>query len=243
MKITLRSIVAALFLLPLLAFSKPIKISGTNSQSSIDLLDTIYFEIDHAEYSGGKMLIPISIHSDDTIYALDFELRFNYQRLQYDTIYDPSGRIQPFVFLNPADSVLRLTSYSVNPYKKDTTVFILRFNVLSLPVLPGDIYQVYGYLNGDSCSIGQPPVVFTSVNQLVRSSDATVYPNPFSDEFFIRSESAGVFTVYSINGKVVYSGLLQQGVNKINSSDWEGGFYFLKYNDGDRKETVKLIVE
>lgn len=237
------SIQGLLFLLMLSLLSSAKTFKNNVNISSIDFNDTINFEMDRAQYLAGKILIPISISSDDTIYALDFELKFNNARLDYDSIYDPSGQVQPFVYLNPVDSVLRLTSFSVNPFKKDTTVFILQFNVLNLPILPGDIYQLYGYLNGDSCSVGIPNVVFTSTASIVQSSLFSAYPNPVCDNLYIRSEEEGFVIISDMDGRQLLTEKIYKETTSISVRGFSPGMYMLKFIDKNQYRIQRIIIQ
>lgn len=214
--------------------------ASSNVSATIDFNDTIAFDIENAGYMNGKMLIPIIIYSDDTIFSLDFSLQYNHLQLAFDTVYDPAGAIQPFVYYNPVDSTLRLTSSSFTPYPKNTTIFILQFSVLGLPVLPGDIFQVLGYLNGDQCSVFQPAVIFTSVETNEQAS-VTVYPNPASDLLAIESSKQCSVTMYSITGVKYFSLDSFSGLRVIDLSIYPDGIYLLKINI-DGFITIKKVL-
>lgn len=214
----------------------------SNGAYAIDQSDTITFDIENAGYANSKMYIPISIQSDDSIFALDFSLKFNELRLQFDTIYDPSGMIQPFVYYNQVDSTLRLTSSSFTTFPLHTTVFILVFDVLSLPVLPADIYQIMGYLNGDPCSVEKAAVLFTSIStNLVET--VSVFPNPAHYTLTINNPEQTDLIIFSYTMQVVQPIItLSPGSNQVNVDKLIPGYYFFKLVSANTALTVKILI-
>jgi hypothetical protein len=66
------------------------------------------------------------------------------------------------------------------------------------------------------------------------------YPNPVTDELRLRSEKDETVEIYSVNGKLVKTISIAQGVEKIVScSDLESGIYMIHRENG---KTVKLTV-
>lgn len=210
--------------------------------NTIDQNDSIIFDIENASYANGKMLIPILIHSDDSIFALDFSLRFNDLRLQYDTIYDPSGTIQPFVYYNPSDSTLRLTSSSFSPYPQQTPVFILVFDVLSLPVLPADIFQILGYLNGDPCTVDKAAILFTAIQERNMLS-CTVFPNPAQRFINISSNENTCLSVFNIQMQEVKLPVqLSSGNNVVSLEGFVPGIYYFRLSTADKVKLIKVLI-
>jgi hypothetical protein len=70
-------------------------------------------------------------------------------------------------------------------------------------------------------------------------AEIKVYPNPFINELFIKSEStdAKEFQLYSLHGKLVLKGFMNQKVHSIDLSNLPPNIYFLKTDN----QSIKLI--
>jgi hypothetical protein len=73
------------------------------------------------------------------------------------------------------------------------------------------------------------------------SPELRAFPNPLSSTLNVRVSEDGTFRVLDISGRVVNSGLLRSGINKIDVSDLSTGLYFLEADFGTEKLTRKLI--
>jgi photosystem II stability/assembly factor-like uncharacterized protein len=80
-------------------------------------------------------------------------------------------------------------------------------------------------------------------NKTLTDNNVTVYPNPFSDQLLLNSNSVKIKSVELINGsgqKLFYSNV---GVNFINTACLEQGFYYLRIETEDKiliKKVLKL---
>jgi hypothetical protein len=84
---------------------------------------------------------------------------------------------------------------------------------------------------------------WNSVDELSSSeSQVEIYPNPTSSKVFIESnERFQSYEIYSMTGKLVQSGALEQ--NSIDVAQLSKGSYFLKLFDGsDRKAVSQLVI-
>ncbi len=72
----------------------------------------------------------------------------------------------------------------------------------------------------------------------------SIYPNPVTSEFkvCITGQSQVRYTIYSLTGQAVKSGVVNEAANTINVSDLAGGVYTIKFFDG-QKEIVKRLVK
>jgi hypothetical protein len=66
-----------------------------------------------------------------------------------------------------------------------------------------------------------------------KDENSIIYPNPFSDNVFVFSHNGGKIEIIDISGKVVYSSGLSTGINKISTSHFLKGIYFIRIQDKD----------
>ena len=118
----------------------------------INSQDTVLFDFSNAFCTPSYMQVPVKFNSDDSIYALDFALKFDPGVFTYISIVNHKPYISYSANYNSTDSTLRFTSFSFQPMDNNTDLISIRF---SLPVSQIDYAQfdsVYTLLNGDICS-------------------------------------------------------------------------------------------
>jgi len=70
------------------------------------------------------------------------------------------------------------------------------------------------------------------------------YISPFSNELVLRSsQPLNTISIYSMDGKEVYSDLLINLNTTINSSDWENGIYILNFIDSNGNNQQRKLVK
>ena len=82
----------------------------------------------------------------------------------------------------------------------------------------------------------------TGIDELDINKSIILYPNPFTNEIYVKTESDIInkkYFIYNTSGQVIESGILNG--NKINCSDFSKGLYFIKL-EGTAK-TFKLVKE
>jgi hypothetical protein len=72
---------------------------------------------------------------------------------------------------------------------------------------------------------------------IVSNNNIAVYPNPFTDYIFIKSDKIQSFKIYNIQGQCVMQKQITQGLNKINAEFLEKGVYLIQIGN----ETTKLM--
>lgn len=79
--------------------------------------------------------------------------------------------------------------------------------------------------------------------QTYNRSELTIYPNPASNILNLRSEVKGeqFIEIFSVNGQIVFSGIMEGDEMQIDLSEWSTGIYMLKQQSGSFIKTVKLI--
>ncbi|TNF48705.1 MAG: T9SS type A sorting domain-containing protein [Bacteroidetes bacterium] len=68
----------------------------------------------------------------------------------------------------------------------------------------------------------------------------TLYPNPAHNELSIISDSENVYSIHSLSGQLIVSGLLIEGINQISVDNFSPGIYFVQVGLNGRR---KLIIE
>ncbi|WP_300675734.1 right-handed parallel beta-helix repeat-containing protein [Soonwooa sp.] len=76
----------------------------------------------------------------------------------------------------------------------------------------------------------------------VNKAKLQVYPNPSNGNFNIKSETTGNVVVTDLSGKIVYSGILAKGENKI-SIKATSGVYLVNTNNEGKQASTKIIVK
>lgn len=86
----------------------------------------------------------------------------------------------------------------------------------------------------------------TGTQDFISESDIyTIFPNPVSDLLYLSSANSqpnSLLQIYDLQGKVIYSGIVQQGVNKINVSSYPSGFYMAKIVNGKDVVVKKFLI-
>jgi serine protease AprX len=92
-----------------------------------------------------------------------------------------------------------------------------------------------------------------NINTILGNSQIKVYPNPFKDNFtvLIRPENTATatFRFYDISGKFYFSKQVSlsagqpQVIEFNNIQTLQRGVYILRFSDGKRKETFKLLLQ
>lgn len=234
--LTIISITAFVF-----AGNNPKKANPPTVQT-IDSQDSIVFDCSQLTGVTGNIQIPVSIISDDTIYAVDFSLKYDHSALQYDTTIDVTTYLSALSYYNPNDSTIRFTSSTFTPCALDTTIALVKFILLSPAFVSSNLYTFKGYLNGQTCSIKYipPSPVGLTENEVINFN---VYPNPASDVVTINFKNATTLHVVNLVGQTVYTENVE-GLNtkNINTGTFVNGIYFVKLVTNNAEGIQKLIV-
>lgn len=71
--------------------------------------------------------------------------------------------------------------------------------------------------------------------------DASMFPNPFRDQFTIRTNQAGIrLQILDINGRLVHEGITSSEITTIETNSWESGLYILRWPNGTSEKLVKI---
>lgn len=218
-------------------------ISNVEKVTAIDSGDSVVFDLSQINLSTSPLEVPVSIISDDTIYALDFSLKYDHNALEYDTIMDLTSYLMALSYYNTNDSTIRFTSSSFQPCDLLTPLALVRFNLLTPTFSNADLYSLKAYLNGNLCSIKVILPTILSVTNLPQS-DFNLFPNPAVDYTTIETKSRFEYFLYNQQGILVKSTFTynQDGATVLNVTSLENGVYFVRVKNEKGTSTKKIFV-
>jgi len=219
------------------------KISEFNS-FNIGINDSVFFNLASAYQLASTIDIPVFVRSTSTIYSLDFEMRFDDQRVLLDTLLVLNSNLQYLYHYNVQDSTFRFTSNSLVPIDNDSLQLIMRFELLSSPMCSNDIQQLNTLLNGDACSNFVSNCVISATPELAVENYLKVFPNPASDMLQIHSESNGVFQLYDSAGNTIERSVNLDAGNTaiVDATMLPQGIYFYRFQNENSSFAGKVII-
>ncbi len=153
-----------------------LKSFSVNTSSDFYMLinneDTIVFDFSQALCTSGMIEVPVFFLSDELVWAIDFEMKFNPSEFTYNSYVSHQSYLNNAANFQIFDSTLRFSAFSMTPMDTDTPLISLRFNVPSGVIGFSSFSLVRGYLNGDLCSYKSvnlppaPPIVSGGVTSL-----------------------------------------------------------------------------
>ncbi len=199
-----------------------------NDISTIDVQDTVVFDISQADSGVGYIEFPVYFLSDDIVNALDFSFKYNQTDFTYDTIFKLASYLSVTSNYNSGNQTVYFTSFSITTFANNTPMVKIRFNVSSGKFCTDDLNSVLVYLNGDACSakitecISDTDTVNAIVAPVNNNESVELFPNPsngfFQMNFYTNSSESYQLIVSDMNGKVVchQNGNSNVGENKRN---------------------------
>ena len=212
---------------------------------TIDQFDTVYFDLSAASVAGSTVEFPVYYNSDDQIVALDFNFKYNHNKLDYDTIIKLANYLDVLSFYNTNDSTVRLTSYTNTLfYPNDSLLFKVRFTVLQPGVLcNGDIYAVNSLLNGDICTSGIVDCT-SGLTENAWLKEVTLFPNPTTEFVELRGLPMGAsYELHDPMGRLIVQSPLDQigSDQKLNLSQLPAGVYNVFIRNGKSSGYLPLV--
>lgn len=217
-----------------------------NAQGSfvINNLDSVVFDIEQSNVSGGYVEFPVSFLSDDSIYALDFSFKYNQLNFLYDSTINLTAGLTMLANYNSNDSTVRVTSYSLQTIPNDSPVVKLRFQVLAGTFCDTDMNTVKGYLNGDFCSKKLVNCNATGINESEFEKSVAIFPNPSTGKIFIKIPGYGAsLAVTDLFGKEALRQALTNNLQRLDFSALAKGIYFLSIKQNEKYLVKKLLIE
>ncbi len=216
------------------------------SPTVINSLDSVYFDLEHATIVGNQVEFPVFFRSDDQIFSLDFEFKYDHALFEFDTVMNLTSYMYALTYYNPNDSVVRLTSYSFSlPYTNDTALVIVRMNVLSGQLCSASLNSVGALLNGDVCSYRIVECLFIGMEENPFAEGVKVYPNPATDHITVDSPVAAGIEIYDVLSGQVYFRTATDGTEPadVDISELRAGVYFVRLENGEHSVVRKITVQ
>jgi hypothetical protein len=205
----------------------------------IDQDDSVKFNIPEGFMNGNIIDIPVSISSDDTIYSMDFAIKFDFQNIEIDSVLNLTSGLQYLYHLNPNDSVFRFTSNRLIPIPNDSSILLVRFRTYTGQICAFDFDSLVTYLNGDPCRAAATGCLVTSQNELNDEAlPPLLYPNPSTGLICFRQPFHEILVMNALG--VI---LMKKDVHAsatIDLSMLSKGIYFIRLDDFPIQ---KLILE
>lgn len=215
-----------------------------NRSMSIDLSDTVIFDLSQSVINGNTVEFPVYFKSNEIVNALDFSFRFDETNFTYDTTVNLTSYLQVYSFYNSNDSTLRFTSNSLLTIGNDTPLVLLRFTSLSGQVCSPNLNTISVYLNGDPCSSKVVPCMSANTpDEMITAIDVKFFPNPASDFITINAPERSNLEIMDLNcARILPSSELKlDQANRVNLKTIPNGIYLLRISN-EKFVSVKRIV-
>lgn len=217
--------------------------SFLHANFTIDMYDTVVFDISQSVMAGNQVSFPVYFISDDTINALDFSLVFDEANFSLDTIINLTTYLQPVY--NLTMGILYFTSYSLQDIDHNTPLVSVRLNMMGHYLCSDDLDSIKVYLNGDPCSVKVIECISDEVSEMKNSgAQISVYPNPSSGSLNINPGENGTVELLDLNGSQV---LFRADVDanrllQINTTGIASGVYMVKLFNDNFVVVKKVII-
>jgi hypothetical protein len=221
-----------------------------NRTDTINTRDTVVFDLKNAVVIGSDIMIPVSIliNPIDTVFALDFSLKYNLAKLAYDSIVTVASYMQGTPNQDASYRIL-YTSLSVTSqsYTNDTPLVYIYFDWLtSGQICNIDLDSVKGYLNGTACSVKVTGSCLTVGVPVVDNKDNffDIFPNPSQGDFTVIYKNSDNYSIKMKNilGKEIYFEEVRQSSRRFQLNLLPG-IYFVQLSEGEKVLTQKLVIE
>ncbi|MBE0640530.1 MAG: T9SS type A sorting domain-containing protein [Bacteroidales bacterium] len=205
--------------------------------------DTVRFV--YLSGAAGEGYLDVSVgNSDQTITSMDFSLKIDPSILEYDSLII----LRPYLtdaiaHYREADSTLRFSSFSFNPYEEDLTLVRVRFRE-KVPVSSMAFLKVSAFVNGDGCEESLE-VLYTGTHEADEDVAVACWPNPADKILFVRNELAGSkFVILDACGKLISTGILEgHGLTEIDVHDLANGMHLIQFMSDYQTIVFKVVID
>lgn len=86
--------------------------------------------------------------------------------------------------------------------------------------------------------------ITTVINALENNYEISVYPNPFTDYFFVKAVSSETFyiSIIELSGKTLIEPVKCTGTNRVDISSYPAGVYLLIISDSNNAKTQSFRI-
>jgi len=214
--------------------------------ATVDLLDTVIFDLSKTVISGSHVSFPVSFNSDDTINALDFSFKYNHSSLTYDSIQNLTTYIQPLAYYSTVDSTVRFTSYSFQAYTNSVSLVLVHFTMQGSQLNDTDLFSVNVYLNGNLCSLKLILPTPSGLEDVARNVDANCYPNPATGgRLYVQAREHSSIQLFTGDGtEILLENMSYSGRGfEIHTGNLATGFYTVRITSADHVITRKVLIQ
>ncbi|MBK6639735.1 MAG: T9SS type A sorting domain-containing protein [Bacteroidetes bacterium] len=184
--------------------SKIFETSNLNNRNT-SMSDTLVYDLANALKNGSSINFPIFTRSSNVIYSVDFAIKFKQANITFDTLISLEPSINYLYYFNPNDSILRLTSYSLNPIISETKLFNVIVSSMNNELCLSDFQNSQVYLNGDfAANKITDCIINTAISEPNETAPAIkLFPNPANNYFILENGNFSRIDITDIHGKVV----------------------------------------
>jgi len=136
----------------------------------------------------------------------------------------------PYVWYKDSSGILSLidsTSGFIMAKPDTTTTYVVK-------------QTLCGVVTSDTVVVSVVPV---NVVNVMNMKNVFVYPNPVQNELIIENAENCIVQIFDVVGREVYSGVIEQKNQTINTSYFSRGTYFLEIKSSDGERIIKKIVK
>ena len=101
-------------------------------------------------------------------------------------------------------------------------------------------------LNDSGVENGDVTLAFACVSLSTHENerlDLIIYPNPTSENIYIRSNNSFDYELFNMLGQRIKSGNLLEGNNEINLKNYSEGIYFINFSWENKRYTKKIVIK
>ncbi|MBK9423190.1 MAG: T9SS type A sorting domain-containing protein [Bacteroidetes bacterium] len=184
--------------------SKIFETSNLNNRNT-SMYDTLVYDLANALKNGSSINFPIFTRSSNVIYSVDFAIKFKQANITFDTLISLEPSINYLYYFNPNDSILRLTSYSLNPIISETKLFNIIVSSMNNELCLSDFQNSQVYLNGDfAANKITDCIINTAISEPNETAPAIkLFPNPANNYFILENGNFSRIDITDIHGKLV----------------------------------------
>ncbi|MBK9048966.1 MAG: hypothetical protein IPL74_20570 [Bacteroidetes bacterium] len=184
--------------------SKIFETSNLNNRNT-SMSDTLVYDLANALKNGSSINFPIFTRSSNVIYSVDFAIKFKQANITFDTLISLEPSINYLYYFNPNDSILRLTSYSLNPIISETKLFNIIVSSMNNELCLSDFQNSQVYLNGDvAANKITDCIINTAISEPNETAPAIkLFPNPANNYFILENGNFSRIDITDIHGKLV----------------------------------------
>jgi hypothetical protein len=201
---------------------------GQEVFASIGADDSLHFNLPFSFSNGVYTDIPVYFHSDDSVFAIDFAIRFNMQLMEFDSIIDLTGSLLYLYYFNWTDSVLRFTSNSLVPIDPVQPLLSVRMRNYLQPICFSDISIVNTWLNGDVCTgLISGCIPGYSGGSEIQTENFEMKMSYASGMLSVISEHGGELLLSDLAGKLLFSGYVEPGEVSVDAGMASDGCHII----------------